>query len=64
MAADANARAYAMRQSTLALVVYCQCEIAESDTTTNLGNSGGIDGDAVERAEIDDYAAILTTKAE
>jgi len=32
--------------------------------TTNLGNSGGIDGDAVERAEIDDYAAILTTKAE
>ncbi len=53
-----------MRQSTLALIVYCQCKIAESDTTINLGNSGGIDGDAVERAEIDDYAAILTTKAE
>jgi len=64
MAADAHTGAYAMRQSTLALIVYCQCEIAESDTTTNLGNSGGIDGDAVERAEIDNYTAILTTKAE
>jgi len=64
MAANANAGAYAMRQSTLALIVYCQCKIAESDTTTNLGNSGGIDGDAVERAEIDNYAAVLTTKAE
>lgn len=64
MAADANAGAYAMRQSTLALIVYCQCEIAESDTTTNLGNPGGIDGDAVERGEIDDYAAVLTTEAE
>lgn len=64
MAADAHAGAYAMRQSAFALIVYCQCEIAKSDTATNLGNSGGIDGDAVERAEVDDYAAILTTEAE
>ncbi len=64
MAADAHTRAYAMRQSPLTLIIYCQCEVSESDTPTNLGNSGGIDGDAVERAEIDDDAAILTTKAE
>lgn len=64
MAADPNAGAYTMRQSALALIVYCQCKIPESNTTTNLGNSGGIDGDAVEGAKIDDCAAILTTEAE
>lgn len=64
MAADAHTGAYAMRQSTLVLIVYCQCEISKSNTTTNLGNSSGIDGDAVERAEVDDHAVISTTEAE
>ena len=65
VATNADARARAMRKSTLVLLVDVVGDIAQTDTTTNRGNASGfVDGDLVEVLQEDLHATVLSARAE